>query len=52
MVPDIEWGKNIRVLLDIGCRDASFVGTLLEKDVLTISLGVMTDQIDLAMIKT
>ncbi|XP_020594477.1 probable methyltransferase PMT28 [Phalaenopsis equestris] len=50
MVPDIEWGKNIRILLDIGCSDASFAGTLLEKDVLTLSLGMMSDQIDLAQV--
>ncbi|KAH0458671.1 hypothetical protein IEQ34_011485 [Dendrobium chrysotoxum] len=50
MVPDIEWGKNIRILLDIGCSDASFVGTLLEKDVLTLSLGMMNDQTDFAQV--
>lgn len=50
MVPDIEWGKNIRVVLDIGCTDSSFVASLLDKDVLTISLGLKDDLIDLAQV--
>jgi len=50
MVPDIEWGKNIRVVLDIGCADASFGAALLEKDVITLSLGLMNDQTDLAQV--
>ncbi|XP_020574301.1 probable methyltransferase PMT28 [Phalaenopsis equestris] len=50
MVPDIEWGKNIRILLDIGCSDASFAGTLLEKDVLTLSLVMLSDQIKFAQV--
>lgn len=50
MVPDIEWGKNIRIVLDVGCVDASFGATLLEKDVLTISLGLMNDETDLAQL--
>ncbi|GAV58866.1 Methyltransf_29 domain-containing protein [Cephalotus follicularis] len=49
-VPDIEWGKNIRVLLDIGCTDASFVATLLDKEVLTLSLGLKDDLVDLAQV--
>ncbi|KAJ6711114.1 METHYLTRANSFERASE PMT28-RELATED [Salix koriyanagi] len=32
MVPDIEWGKNIRVVLDIGCTDSSFAASLLDKE--------------------
>ncbi|KAK9269967.1 hypothetical protein L1049_025540 [Liquidambar formosana] len=50
MVPDIEWGKNIRVVLDIGCTDASFGASLLDKDVLTLSLGLKDDLVDLAQV--
>ncbi|KAG0466101.1 hypothetical protein HPP92_017681 [Vanilla planifolia] len=50
MVPDIEWGKNIRILLNIGCSDASFVVSLLEKNVITLSLGLMSDQRDLTQV--
>ncbi|OMO87573.1 putative S-adenosyl-L-methionine-dependent methyltransferase protein [Corchorus capsularis] len=50
MVPDIEWGKNIRVVLDIGCADSSFVASLLDKDVLTLSLGLKDDLVDLAQV--
>ncbi|XP_021900655.1 probable methyltransferase PMT28 [Carica papaya] len=50
MVPDIEWGKNIRVVLDIARTDASFLATLLEKDVLTLSLGLKDDLVDLAQV--
>ncbi|XP_027330888.1 probable methyltransferase PMT28 [Abrus precatorius] len=50
MVPDIEWGKNIRVVLDIGCTDSSFAATLLDKEVLTLSLGLKTDLVDLAQV--
>lgn len=50
MVPDIEWGKNIRLVLDIWCSDSSFVGSLLEKDVLTLSLGLKNDLVDLAQV--
>ncbi|GLT58040.1 hypothetical protein SLA2020_309660 [Shorea laevis] len=50
MVPDIEWGKNIRVVLDIGCTDSSFVASLLDKDVLTLSLGLKDDLVDLAQV--
>ncbi|XP_026659777.2 probable methyltransferase PMT28 isoform X2 [Phoenix dactylifera] len=50
MVPDIEWGKNIRVVLDIGCTSASFGLMLLEKDVITLSLGLVNDQTDLAQV--
>lgn len=50
MVPDIEWGKNIRIVLDIGCKDSSFGASLLEKDVLTLTLGLKDDLVDLAQI--
>ncbi|KAF5468474.1 hypothetical protein F2P56_012622 [Juglans regia] len=50
MVPDIEWGKNIRVVLDIGCTDSSFSASLLDKEVLTLSLGLKDDLVDLAQI--
>ncbi|CAM8975850.1 unnamed protein product [Rhodiola kirilowii] len=50
MVPDIEWGKNIRIMLDIGCTDTSFVSSLLEKDVLTFTLGLKDDLVDLAQV--
>ncbi|XP_042512167.1 probable methyltransferase PMT28 [Macadamia integrifolia] len=50
MVPDIEWGKNIRIVLDIGCTDSSFVASLLEKEVLTFSLGLKDDLVDLAQV--
>ncbi|KAK4276588.1 hypothetical protein QN277_014718 [Acacia crassicarpa] len=49
MVPDIEWGKNVRVVLDIGCTDMSF-GALLDKDVLTLTLGLKDDLVDLAQV--
>ena len=50
MVPDIEWGKNIRVVLDMGCTDVSFGAFLLDKDVLTLSLGLKDDLVDLAQV--
>lgn len=50
MVPDIEWGKNIRVVLDIGCTDSSFAASLLEKEVVTLSLGLKDDLVDLAQV--
>ncbi|GMN35518.1 hypothetical protein TIFTF001_005338 [Ficus carica] len=49
-VPDIEWGKNIRMVLDIGCTDSSFGASLLEKEVLTLSLGLKDDLVDLAQV--
>lgn len=49
-VPDIDWGKNIRIVLDVQCTDSSFGTALLEKEVLTISLGLMGDQTDLAQL--
>ncbi|OIW03490.1 hypothetical protein TanjilG_14715 [Lupinus angustifolius] len=50
MVPDIEWGKNIRVVLDIGCTDSIFGATLLDKEVLTLSLGLKDDLVDTAQV--
>ncbi|KAM0899627.1 hypothetical protein ACQ4PT_021151 [Festuca glaucescens] len=50
MVPDIDWGKNIRIALDIGCKSAGFGVALLEKDVITLSLGLTNDQTDLAQV--
>lgn len=50
MVPDIEWGKNIRLVLDIGSADSSFNAALLDKGVLTLSLGLKDDEADLAQV--
>ncbi|KAL5568823.1 hypothetical protein UlMin_025398 [Ulmus minor] len=38
-LPTIKWGKNIRVILDVGCGVASFGGYLLEKNVLAMSFA-------------
>ncbi|KAJ7963933.1 S-adenosyl-L-methionine-dependent methyltransferases superfamily protein [Quillaja saponaria] len=38
-LPDIEWGKHIRVILDVGCGVASFGGYLLDKNVITMSFA-------------
>lgn len=50
MVPDIEWGKRIRLVLDIGCTDSGFAAALLNKDVLTLTLGLKDDLVDLAQV--
>jgi len=50
MAPDIDWGKNIRIILDVGCKSAGFGIALLEKDVITLSLGLTNDQTDLAQV--
>lgn len=50
MVPDIEWGKNVRVVLDIGVTDSSFTASLFDKGVLTLSLGLKDDLVDLAQV--
>ncbi|PON40859.1 putative methyltransferase PMT [Parasponia andersonii] len=50
MVPDIEWGKNIRVVLDMGCADSSFGASLFNKEVLTLSVGLKDDLVDLAQV--
>ncbi|XP_057550366.1 probable methyltransferase PMT26 [Amaranthus tricolor] len=39
VLPDIAWGKQSRVVLDVGCGVASFGGFLFDKDVLTMSLA-------------
>ncbi|XP_008241902.1 PREDICTED: probable methyltransferase PMT27 [Prunus mume] len=38
-VPGISWGKNTRVILDVGCGVASFGGYLFDRDVLTMSFA-------------
>ncbi|KAG6499985.1 hypothetical protein ZIOFF_039799 [Zingiber officinale] len=38
-VPGIAWGKNSRVVLDVGCGVASFGGFLFDRDVLTMSFA-------------
>ncbi|ESW35567.1 hypothetical protein PHAVU_001G245500 [Phaseolus vulgaris] len=38
-LPAIQWGKNIRVVLDVGCGVASFGGYLLDKNVITMSFA-------------
>ncbi|KAL6493104.1 hypothetical protein OROGR_032863 [Orobanche gracilis] len=50
MVPDIEWGKNIRIIVDMGCKDSSVGVSLREKEVLTLTLGLKDDLVDLAQI--
>lgn len=49
-VPDIEWGKNIRTILDIGCIDSSFGAFLFDKNVFTLTLGLKDDLVDLAQV--
>ncbi|KAJ0789826.1 putative S-adenosyl-L-methionine-dependent methyltransferase [Helianthus annuus] len=49
-VPDIEWGKNIRTILDIGCKDSSFGAYLFDKNVFTLALGLKDDLVDLAQV--
>ncbi|XP_057532140.1 probable methyltransferase PMT26 isoform X2 [Amaranthus tricolor] len=38
-VPAISWGKQSRVVLDVGCGVASFGGYLFDRDVITMSLA-------------
>ncbi|CAN0861486.1 Probable methyltransferase PMT27 [Linum grandiflorum] len=38
-VPKIGWGKQTRVILDVGCGVASFGGYIFERDVLTMSFA-------------
>ncbi|KAK4785578.1 hypothetical protein SAY86_002267 [Trapa natans] len=38
-VPDIAWGKQTRVILDVGCGVASFGGFLFDRGVLAMSLA-------------
>lgn len=49
-VPDIEWGKNIRTILDIGCIDSSFGAFLADKNAFTLTLGLKDDLVDLAQV--
>ncbi|KAJ6850812.1 putative methyltransferase PMT26 [Iris pallida] len=37
--PNISWGKQSRVVLDVGCGVASFGGYLFDRDVLTMSFA-------------
>lgn len=39
-------GKYIRIVLDMGCTDVSFVAFLLDKEVLTLSLGLKDDLVE------
>ncbi|TQD83947.1 hypothetical protein C1H46_030495 [Malus baccata] len=38
-LPVIEWGRHVRVVLDVGCGVASFGGYLLDKNVITMSFA-------------
>eukprot|EP00268_Persea_americana_P006741 TRINITY_DN1242_c1_g1_i11.p1 TRINITY_DN1242_c1_g1~~TRINITY_DN1242_c1_g1_i11.p1 ORF type:complete len:862 (-),score=203.32 TRINITY_DN1242_c1_g1_i11:420-3005(-) len=38
-LPDMAWGKQNRVVLDVGCGVASFGGYLFDRDVLTMSFA-------------
>ncbi|KAM0940541.1 putative S-adenosyl-L-methionine-dependent methyltransferase [Dioscorea sansibarensis] len=38
-LPDIAWGKQSRVVLDVGCGVASFGGYLFDRDVITMSFA-------------
>lgn len=49
-VPDIEWGKNIRTILDIGCIDSSFGAFLSDMNAFTLTLGLKDDLVDLAQV--
>jgi SAM-dependent methyltransferase len=37
--PDVAWGRQSRVVLDVGCGVASFGGYLFDRDTLTMSLA-------------
>ncbi|KAK4784236.1 hypothetical protein SAY86_018604 [Trapa natans] len=39
ILPVVQWGKHVRVALDIGCGVASFGGALLDRDVITLSFA-------------
>ena len=39
MIPDITFGKHIRVVLDVGCGVASFGAYLLSRNVVTMSVA-------------
>lgn len=52
MVPDISFGKNIRVALDVGCGVASFGAFLMQRNVTTLSIApkdVHENQIQFAL---
>ncbi|KAK8473152.1 hypothetical protein PHAVU_001G067200 [Phaseolus vulgaris] len=52
MVPDISFGNNIRVALDIGCGVASFGAFLMQRNVTTLSIApkdVHENQIQFAL---
>ncbi|KAK1265065.1 putative methyltransferase PMT11 [Acorus gramineus] len=52
MVPEITFGKHIRVVLDVGCGVASFGAALLSRNVMTISIApkdVHENQIQFAL---
>ncbi|KAG5052986.1 hypothetical protein JHK87_005184 [Glycine soja] len=52
MVPDIKFGQNIRVALDVGCGVASFGAYLLSRNVITMSVApkdVHENQIQFAL---
>ncbi|KAK1321407.1 putative methyltransferase PMT11 [Acorus calamus] len=52
MVPDITFGKHIRVVLDVGCGVASFGAALLSRNVTTMSIApkdVHENQIQFAL---
>ena len=38
-LPQIDWGKRSRVILDVGCGVASFGGYLFDRDVLAMSFA-------------
>ncbi|KAJ3670065.1 hypothetical protein LUZ60_010389 [Juncus effusus] len=50
MVPDLEFGKNIRTVLDIGTVSSELSIALTQKNVLTLSLGLVNDQINLGQL--
>lgn len=52
MIPDIAFGQNVRVALDIGCGVASFGAFLLDRNVSTLSIApkdVHENQIQFAL---
>ncbi|KAL5567586.1 hypothetical protein UlMin_024161 [Ulmus minor] len=52
MVPDIAFGQNTRVVLDVGCGVASFGAYLLQRNVITMSIApkdVHENQIQFAL---
>jgi hypothetical protein len=52
MVPNITFGQNIRVALDVGCGVASFGAYLLSRNVITMSIApkdVHENQIQFAL---